>query len=360
MLGNIRVTVSDKKFNTALSIAATSATSYLPFGMQEPNMFVSASGHRYGFNGMEKDNEIKGDANSLDFGSRIYDPRSGRWLSLDPLAHTSQSLSPYNFVANSPIVLIDPDGKKEKPYQKGKSKDVQIDVSTQTFIKTEVREVVKDGVLKKVDVPIYCPQNDIAFNCHSLAWHKSQGDRNPYDDKPERRNCAELPKWDNNPEDDIEAQNAVQLNKDVRNIVGDKVIYFVDKDGDGTWDPSEKIDHSALVKEIDNQGNTVTVEAKMGQDGMSINHPGAPGYYEVEIGEDKKPTGNKLTRAYLRTGANIQTLGDIKFDSNTITVGKDGVLIAQDILTGKDYGVTRDPKTGKYDFVRTTATEKGK
>jgi RHS repeat-associated protein len=43
--------------------------------------------YRYGFNGMEKDDEVKGSGNSLDFGSRIYDARTGRWLSVDPVTH---------------------------------------------------------------------------------------------------------------------------------------------------------------------------------------------------------------------------------------------------------------------------------
>lgn len=34
---------------------------------------------------MEKDNEVKGSGNSLDFGARIYDSRLGKWLSTDPL-----------------------------------------------------------------------------------------------------------------------------------------------------------------------------------------------------------------------------------------------------------------------------------
>ncbi|MCU7549877.1 hypothetical protein OCK74_12165 [Chitinophagaceae bacterium LB-8] len=41
--------------------------------------------YRYGFNGKENDNEVKGDGNSLDFGGRIYDPRLGRWHSTDPV-----------------------------------------------------------------------------------------------------------------------------------------------------------------------------------------------------------------------------------------------------------------------------------
>ena len=65
----------------------------------------------FGFNGKEKDDEIKGNGNSLDFGARIYDPRVGRWLACDPLASKYPSLSPYQFCANNPIIFIDNDGK---------------------------------------------------------------------------------------------------------------------------------------------------------------------------------------------------------------------------------------------------------
>jgi RHS repeat-associated protein len=73
--------------------------------------------YRFGFNGMFKDNEVKGIGNSLDFGSRIYDSRIGRWLSLDPLARQYPSISPYAFAANNPIYYLDPDGRKIFPTQ---------------------------------------------------------------------------------------------------------------------------------------------------------------------------------------------------------------------------------------------------
>ena len=69
------------------------------------------TGYRFGFNGHEKDDEVKGLGNSLDFGARIYDSRLGRWLSTDPLASKYPFASPYNFVLNNPITSIDPDGK---------------------------------------------------------------------------------------------------------------------------------------------------------------------------------------------------------------------------------------------------------
>jgi RHS repeat-associated protein len=42
-------------------------------------------GYRYGFNGKGNDNEVKGIGNQQDYGMRIYDPRLGRFLSVDPL-----------------------------------------------------------------------------------------------------------------------------------------------------------------------------------------------------------------------------------------------------------------------------------
>jgi RHS repeat-associated protein len=70
-----------------------------------------ASGiYRYGFNGKENDNELKGSGNQQDYGMRIYDPRLGRFLSTDPLTRNYPHYSPYQFAGNSPITFIDLDG----------------------------------------------------------------------------------------------------------------------------------------------------------------------------------------------------------------------------------------------------------
>ncbi len=60
---------------------------------------------------MEKDSELKGEGNSLDFGARIYDSRLGRWMSLDPYMKKYPAISPYAFALNSPLLFNDPDGK---------------------------------------------------------------------------------------------------------------------------------------------------------------------------------------------------------------------------------------------------------
>ena len=69
-----------------------------------------SSDYRYGYNGKEKDDEIKGEANSLDFGARIYDPRVGRWMSTDPLERKYAAVSSYVFSLDNPVKYVDPDG----------------------------------------------------------------------------------------------------------------------------------------------------------------------------------------------------------------------------------------------------------
>src|SRR5690606_36496950 len=67
----------------------------------------------FGFNGMYKDNEMKGIGNSLDFGARMLDSRVGRWFTPDPLFWLQPHQSPYKTFLNNPNIYTDPDGKVE-------------------------------------------------------------------------------------------------------------------------------------------------------------------------------------------------------------------------------------------------------
>jgi RHS repeat-associated protein len=68
------------------------------------------SDYRYGFNGMEKDDEVKGEGNSYDFGARMYDNRLGRWYSMDKVV---KPFTPYQFGRANPVIYIDPDGNDD-------------------------------------------------------------------------------------------------------------------------------------------------------------------------------------------------------------------------------------------------------
>jgi RHS repeat-associated protein len=60
---------------------------------------------------MEKDDEVKGSGNSYDFGSRLYDSRLGRWLSVDKAFFGYPNQSTYSFCINNPIKFIDANGE---------------------------------------------------------------------------------------------------------------------------------------------------------------------------------------------------------------------------------------------------------
>ena len=86
----------------------------LKVGKLHANNFCSKdSRYRYGFNGMEKDDEVKGSGNHIDFGARGYDPRKGRWLSVDPFFDKYPGITPFRFGLNNPITYLDPDGNTE-------------------------------------------------------------------------------------------------------------------------------------------------------------------------------------------------------------------------------------------------------
>jgi RHS repeat-associated protein len=120
-LGNALATISDyKKPNDVNADALVdfynaqviSSQDYYPFGAPMKERTFSSAGYRYGFNGKENDNEVKGQGNQVDFDARIYDTRLGRWLSLDPLQKKYPNLNPYNFCANNPLTYVDSDGRE--------------------------------------------------------------------------------------------------------------------------------------------------------------------------------------------------------------------------------------------------------
>ncbi len=59
---------------------------------------------------MLKTNEIAGEGNSFSTEFRQYDPRLGKWLSLDPLMEQFPWMSPFVGFDNNPILYVDPYG----------------------------------------------------------------------------------------------------------------------------------------------------------------------------------------------------------------------------------------------------------
>ena len=86
---------------------------YYPFGLMwdNPDAMPNAT-----YQGKEFQTNTFSDGSELalyDFGARMYDPVLGRWHCSDPMY---QFDSPYNAMANNPVVNIDPDGMWSIPW----------------------------------------------------------------------------------------------------------------------------------------------------------------------------------------------------------------------------------------------------
>ena len=81
---------------------------YYAWGLEMPGrVYVIGAETEEGFTGHERDAESQ----MLYAGARYYLPALGRWTAVDPLADQFPSVSPYNYAANNPVSLFDPDGR---------------------------------------------------------------------------------------------------------------------------------------------------------------------------------------------------------------------------------------------------------
>jgi RHS repeat-associated protein len=86
---------------------------YSPFGVTLDGRTQSSSGYRYGFQGQESDDEIKGAGNSVNYKYRMHDPRVGRFFAVDPLAKEYPGNSVYAFSENVVINAVELEGKEK-------------------------------------------------------------------------------------------------------------------------------------------------------------------------------------------------------------------------------------------------------
>ncbi len=119
-LGNVLSVISDKPIPHVTGSAIDyymadlrRSQDYSPFGVTlegRGDALVGAEDYRYGFQGQEMDDEIKGQGNSVNYAFRMHDSRVGRFFTRDPLASSFSYNSPYSFSENRVIDGIELEG----------------------------------------------------------------------------------------------------------------------------------------------------------------------------------------------------------------------------------------------------------
>jgi len=98
-------------FTTNAQGEAQQHQEYTPFGEAYFDQHDTSSfSTPYLFNAKERDDET----GLYYYGARYYNPEQSQWLSMDPMVDKYAGLSPYNYVMNNPVRLVDPDGKEWK------------------------------------------------------------------------------------------------------------------------------------------------------------------------------------------------------------------------------------------------------
>lgn len=176
-LGNTRI-----MFSTDDTIYQNIA--YYPFGMEmndHTDNLSSTPENKYLYNGKEMQNEFGLDW--LDYGARFYNPQLGRWHVIDQLAEKYSNLSPYNYVANNPVIFIDPDGNGIFPTKKEFYTAARKAIKNRPP-KTNAKGKIIETYCNKGVVDILNAANDNSLNgltANQMGW-KLRG-KGPYSDK---------------------------------------------------------------------------------------------------------------------------------------------------------------------------------
>ncbi|MBU2019658.1 MAG: hypothetical protein KJ941_08430 [Bacteroidetes bacterium] len=158
-LGNVLTLFRDVLNGDATNgywVDVASVSDYSPFGVQLDGRTQGNQG-RFGFQGQESDDEIKGNGNSVNYKYRMHDPRVGRFFAVDPLADKYPHYSTYGFSGNHVINSVELEGLEDvrvydqqndgtfKYIKTYTNNELQTDVNRYNY---KVNNVISDVVFK--------------------------------------------------------------------------------------------------------------------------------------------------------------------------------------------------------------------
>ena len=181
-------------FENIYTADVVSYSDFSPYGVQLDNRHGEESDRKvkYGYQGSEMDDEIKGEGNSYVTEYRLLDPRIGRWISIDPVLHPWQS--PYASMNNNPIWFNDADGQKgdkngsnvdrktRKEYNKLRKEGEKLSKQSLKAAKNELKSINGEG-----EIVSWTDKN-------KLKHYNVKADDGSYIASPEGHDVAN--KWD--------------------------------------------------------------------------------------------------------------------------------------------------------------------
>ncbi|MCT4665728.1 MAG: hypothetical protein N4A45_10890 [Flavobacteriales bacterium] len=130
--------------------------------------YTSGDGYRFGFQGQEVDNEIKGEGNSVNYKFRMHDPRLGRFFAVDPLAPKYPHYTPYSFSGNKVIAHIELEGLEE----------LKVTDEFGEIMCSEIELIKSDQVLNLSLMEIQDPERADKYVVHLAVQAKSRRGEN--------------------------------------------------------------------------------------------------------------------------------------------------------------------------------------
>ena len=220
--GNVLSVISDKVIPVFSSSKVISemradirvAQDYSPFGVTlDGRNFVVDEGYRYGFNNKEKDDEIKGEGNSINYSFRMHDPRLGRFFAVDPLSAAFPHNSPYAFSENIVINAVELEGlEKVYVYNVYTKYGMKIRKLSHTYIDENLTDHRR----------VYNYFNEKGEKVNSISQDISDGERDP--NKSFYENMISS-KWDDGDYWDAFVWKVKKMDQDVKDPVeGGKLI----------------------------------------------------------------------------------------------------------------------------------------
>lgn len=103
---------------------------------------MSVVGYKYKYNGKELQDELN--LNLYDYGARNYDPAIGRFITMDVLSALTPGITPYHYVLNNPVSLIDPTGmwtETKDGYTTSDSKEIKDFLQTLNPVQEDKKDV---------------------------------------------------------------------------------------------------------------------------------------------------------------------------------------------------------------------------